>query len=111
MGMPINVLRAASGYDCTNGGVSSLFERLTVVNVDGPFEPSADAPAMILDQHVDGCLRLVPAGADGKVASGWFMFGGNFGNACDSRFSAACERLLGHQFYGAVAIHDRQEAA
>jgi len=36
-------------------------------------------------------------------------FGGNFAASSDSRFSQACRELLGHHFYGAVAIHDRVE--
>jgi hypothetical protein len=110
MSMPIDVYRSAArgGYDCTNGGVSSRFTRLTVVNVEGPFEPDADAPAVVLEQHVRGCLRLAPV--DAVYERGAIMFGGNYGHTSDSRFARKCEALLGHRFYGAVAIHDRIEA-
>jgi hypothetical protein len=37
------------------------------------------------------------------------MDGGNFAATSDSRFNEACRKLLGHDFYGAVAIHDRVE--
>ena len=36
------------------------------------------------------------------------MFGGNFGETSDSGFQKVSE-MLGHKFYGAVAIHDRVE--
>ena len=107
MGMTISVLRQPRGPDCTMRGVSSWAERLTVVNVEGPFEPRPDAPAVILEEHVPGCLRLVPR--DLKASGAWAMFGGNYAATCDSRFRQACETLLGHRFYGAVAIHDRVE--
>lgn len=104
MGLRIYVYRAPDG-DCTNRGISSRAKCLTLVNVDGPSEPDETAPAAKLEQHVPGCLRIVPADTGGR----WYMAGGNFGATPDSRFSAACERLLGHQFYGAVSIHDRTE--
>lgn len=107
MGLSISVMRDTSSPDCTNGGVSSKHSRLCVVNVRGPSEPSADCPAVRLEMHFPGCLRLVPVLEDGAKA--WFMMGGNFGHSCDSRFSEACELLTGQRFYGAVAIHDRIE--
>ncbi len=48
MGLMLSVYRDASGSDCTNGGVSSQFDRACVVNVDGPFNPSIDCPAVAL---------------------------------------------------------------
>jgi len=112
MGLNIYVHRdASSRHDCTNGGVSSLFTRLCVVNIEGPDEPREDCPPVVLESHHKGCLRIVPAGQTGK----WWMMGGNFGATSDSRFNEACARLLGrwgstHGFYGAVAIHDRHES-
>lgn len=117
MGMIIKVFRSNS-KDATNGGISSKFDRLVVVNVDGPFNPSEDMPAVFLVSHMRGCLRLVPAvlvpevWTDGQprytLVQGT-MAGGNFGASSDARFSEACERLAGTTFYGAVAIHDRVE--
>ena len=112
MGLIVEVYRGAREYDCTNHGISSMYNELCLVNVDGPFEPSATVPAAILDSHYPGCLRIVPAM---KTALGWVpyneqpMFGGNLGYTSDSRFPEACEKLLGHTFYGAVKIHDRFE--
>lgn len=116
MGLLIDVFRSA-GMDCTNGGVSSKHDTLCVVNVDGPFQPLPGRPAVLLESHVAGCLRIVPAFLTEKGE--WrpareqtghnSMMGGNFGATSDGRFAAACLALLGRYFYGAVAIHDRTE--
>lgn len=112
MGLIVWVLRAPAHGDCTNGGVSARADKLCVVNIPGPFEPTDDMPPVML---VDGPLntkRLVPAvrvgdtgwmegdpdGPSGRVGQ---MAGGNFATSSDSRWSAAVG------FYGAVAIHDR----
>lgn len=114
MGLPICVLKNPLG-DCTNDGISSRANSLTVMNIDGPFEPSDDAPPVLLVEHHKGCLSLVPAErspygtAWRKVQGKHFMMGGNYGVTSDGRFGAKCETLLGHRFYGAVAIHDRVE--
>lgn len=119
MGLHINVFRSDLG-DCTNGGVSSTHNTLCVVNVSGPFEPSGDRPPVMLESHMPGILRIVPAylhyfkDSVGKSPE-WrkvpmhSMAGGNFGHTSDSRFAVACHDLIGHHFYGAVAIHDRYE--
>jgi len=110
MGIIVSVYRDAStNYDCTNGGESSRFTKLTVVNVDGPAEPSDDAPAVKLVQgpSVGGQPNpiLVPVS---RLESGdWTMFGGNFGSTSDSRFCRAVEAL--GSYSGIVPIHDRVE--
>lgn len=119
MGLGINVYRDAKERgDCSNNGVSARFARLWVANVSGPFDfrPDAEA-AVILESHVPGCLRLVPAELkDGSwvKTNDWVMFGGNYGATSDSRFGEKCRQLLAREgrrgeFYGAVAIHDRVE--
>lgn len=112
MGLHLYVHRSALG-DCTNGGVSAKHDTLCVVNIDGPFEPDGNSPPVLLENHVQGCLRIVPAyrHSTGRWlrAPGHFMMGGNYAATSDSRFSQKCESFLGHRFYGAVAIHDRQE--
>jgi hypothetical protein len=112
MGMLISVYRRADDTDCSLNGISNRHTRLCVVNVDGPFKPDIDAPAVRLDQHTKGCLCLVPvipAGAGWQLAPGDAMMGGNYGGTSDSRFCEKCEIILGHRFYGLVAIHDRFE--
>lgn len=112
MGLLINVYRSAGQPDCTKGGISSQYTHLCVVNAEGPSEPLANAPAVILDNHLQSSLRLVPAEkVDGEwmIAGGQWMMGGNYGATVNSRFGEAIERLSGNRFYGAVAIHDRCE--
>lgn len=113
MGLHIDVYRSSHG-DCTNGGISSKARSLVVVNVDGPFSPSPDAPAAFLVRGLGpkGTVRIVPAISDGMKwvpSTDWTMMGGNYAGTSDGRFGRAVEELLGHAFYGAVAIHDRIE--
>jgi len=106
MGLVISVYRKADGYDCTNGGLSGQHDRITVVNVDGPFKPGSFGPAfLIVDDAPCGqpYPKLVPAEFDDEIgewvrAPGWFMFGGNYGGCSDSRF---INRI--------IPIHDRKE--
>jgi hypothetical protein len=113
MGMIVTVYRAPPSQwgDATNGGVSSRATRLCVVNVPGPFEPSADVPGVELVSHVRGCVSLVPTSeTDARMGSRDYagpMMGGNYAGTCDSRFNDKVRKLLGQDFYGAVAIHDR----
>jgi hypothetical protein len=107
MGVLVNIYRA--GRDCTNGGESSFAKGFCVVNAEGPFEPSERYPAaeLVVAEPMAGrkILRLVPESAKEK----WTMFGGNYAATSDSRFGELCKKLLGTNFYGAVAIHDRVE--
>jgi len=112
MGLHIDVYRSPLG-DCTRNGISSKANGLVLVNVNGPFNPSPDRPAaMLIAGLAPGTVRIVPAQSDNgiwKPVPDWTMMGGNYGGTSDSRFSHAVEKLLGHHFYGAVAIHDRIE--
>lgn len=108
MGLRINVYRPADGHDCTNDGISSRVNELTLVTTPGPFDPTPDAPAAYLVKgHTPGTARIVwrPIGGEGKHV----MFGGNYGATSDSRFTRHIEDLTGAPFYGAVPIHDRYE--
>lgn len=108
MGLNVNVYRNG-GTDCTNGGASARANRLCLVNVPGPFEPTEDCPAakLIMAEPIEGnkILRIIPL----EVETRWTMFGGNYGASSDGRFAEKCKELLGFRFYGAVAIHDRVE--
>ena len=112
MGLLINVYRS-HGPDCTNNGISAMASTLCLVNVDGPFDPSDRSPAaMLVAGRAPGTIRIVPAfyeDAKWRPHHAWTMMGGNYAATSDSRFSQACEVLLGDRFYGAVAIHDRIE--
>ena len=113
MGLILNVYRSAeeptsmfSGSDCTNGGISSNHHRLTVVNVEGPFEPSDDAPAVELVIGPHDTARLMVIGKESEDR--WVMFGGNYAGTSDSRFSEALRKLNGDKC-GIVKIFDRYE--
>lgn len=103
----VNVLRP--NYDCTNGGVSSRYDKLYVVCPDGNFEFDFDnAPDNLMRIHVrliggKTVYSLQPMRPCSTGCVGW-MAGGNYAASCDSRFG----ELIGGM-YGAVAIHDRQE--
>ena len=107
MGLILSVYTdKGSNRDCTCNGVTNRFDRLCVVNVDGPFEPSNDCPAVVLKRGaLDGIAILRPVEAKSRHT----MFGGNYASTSDSRFSNAIEAITGQRFYGAVAVHDRIE--
>lgn len=104
MGLTVEVLRSTMG-DCTNNGASSRFDRLTITNVSGPFEPSRNAPPAKLMRCRTGALAIVPD----EIAERWYMFGGNFAYTSDSRFMEAIETITGHRDTKAVPIFDRVE--
>jgi hypothetical protein len=108
MGMYINVYRDAGGYDCSKNGVSRNFNSVCVTNIEGPFEPTEERPAVLLLEGPGpgGNPILVPIEV---IESGaHYMFGGNFGYTSDSRFSEAVKKIAPGNT-GAVKFHDRVE--
>jgi len=107
MGLIISVYKDSSpSYDCTCDGVTNRFNRLCVTNVDGPFNPSEDCPAVkLVEGALPNTVRIVPE----ECGESWTMFGGNYASTSDSRFGEAVEKIIGTRFYGAVAVHDRVE--
>ena len=91
------------------------FTKVTLVNVDGPFEPSPDAPAaMLCPGNLRGTVVIRPveildAGDPHESKPLRGAMGGAYVATSDSRFSEACEKMLGTRFYGAVPLHDRVE--
>lgn len=116
MGLHADVYRAAAMPDCTNGGISSRYDTLCIVNASGPFEPTAGYPPVILCLHptMPGIVRAAPAYFNEKSGE-WepipvhHMMGGNFLYTSDSRLREKVTQMLGRPFYGAIAIHDRLE--
>jgi hypothetical protein len=90
--------------NCSNNGLSAKFKKVTVTNIEGPFEPSADAPAVEL-------VKLRWGNIVGKPVSlkGHSMFGGAYITTSDSRFNEAVEKLSGYEHGFPVALHDRVE--
>lgn len=103
MGLRVSIYRADydSGMNFFHGNQS-----VTLVNVDGPFEPTADAPAAKLVQGYGKTAIIVPVD---EWTDGPQMFGGTFGSTSDSRFQSAVRELTGGLDHLAVAVHDRRE--
>lgn len=127
----VTVLRNALFADCTNGGVTSTHDTVTLVgHMTGNgrwvtplenFSPRVlttdDAPVLLhlKHDHPNGpSMRLIPAVWDEERAA-WtpgphsYMFGGNYAERGDSRIGELVDQLLGARFYGAIAVHDRVE--
>jgi hypothetical protein len=83
-------------YDCTNNGLSSQHDRITIVGAGyQPGSARADAPAFFL-RELGGAINLYPADVG---RPGEYMFGGNFAFCSDSRFP--------NQY--PIPVHDRRE--
>lgn len=106
MGLLAYVYRNNLG-DCTANGITSKAEKVCVVNIDGPFSPSPDAPAVeLVEGNLRGLVKAIPAGVERHAV----MSGGNFIGTSDSRFSRKIEEITGRTFAeGIVPMHDRIE--
>jgi hypothetical protein len=111
MGLIAQVYRPAGFPDCTNNGWSARFDRVCIVNAEGPFEPSEDCPGVIVQKH--RTMKSIHAVSVADAESGkWTMFGGNVLSMSDSRLGELVAELLGKDFqyaWGAIKIHDRIE--
>lgn len=105
MGIIANIFRT-DGQDCSNGGLSAHHSQVCVVNAPGPFEPSKDVPAVYLRRGAMGSVNAAPVDTS---EGGSYSMGGCFIHSSDSRFRRTVEEILGTNFYGAVALHDRLE--
>lgn len=115
MGLHVYVYKHPLG-DCTNRGISSNVRQLCLVNVEGPFEPKADTPAAMLVTNPFGSVVIKPAIVDPNGSGEWivdpkkwFMMGGNYGAASDSRLSEALMAMGYANTYIGIPIHDRVE--
>jgi hypothetical protein len=120
-GIRVDVLKR-KGQAFSNGGLSEFCDDATLILPEGGgvFEPTDDAPAILIIENAMGTIRAVMAGRldDGSYVAGLNapegeigpMMGGCYVASSDSRFTAECERVLGSRFYGAVPLHDRYES-
>jgi len=104
VGLIVSIYR--SDYDSTMN-VFHGKSRITLVNVDGPFQPTENAPAAKLVAGYGNTAIIVPA--DETEFDGVQMMGGTFASTSDSRFQHAVAALDGGVSHVAVAIHDRRE--
>lgn len=108
MGLTIRVFRD-KGSDCSRNGVSSRYDELHVVNVEGQdFMHEKAQEVALIRGHIPGSVRLVPCKILHQNIHS--SFGGCFGGCSDSRFTRAVGRLMGNAAGShAVPIHDRVE--
>ena len=92
--------------NCSNKGISAKFKSVCIVNAEGPFEPSENAPAVTLVKRPYGNIVAIPVGLEGK----WTMFGGAYVSTSDSRFGELVRKLSGYEHGFPVALHDRVES-
>jgi len=105
MGLRVDIFR--SNYRSTRNVFADV-DKITLVNVDGPSDPSPDAPAARLAQGSLGTLYIAPEDPFSKfehLGNGFVMFGGSYAATSDSRFHAAV-RAAGGKSHVAIAIHD-----
>lgn len=105
----VNIFKA-NGEDWSNGGLSSKYNECYVECEDGWITEDRvpqDAIVQIVS-NAFGTIAAKPFAPVEKDCVG-YMFGGCYISSSDSRFSKICEKLLGHSFHGAVALHDRTE--
>lgn len=105
-GLRVDIYRnARSGYDCTNGGVSSKAVEGILVGdgIEGPNEPREGQVVFRLVKRMLGGKPYFHAEPDVPVPAGHvgYMFGGNFLYTSDSRLRRICEYP--------IPIHDRSE--
>ena len=106
--LSVDVYRSRNLGDCTNGGVSSRFDKLLVLCDRGFINVDMDNPpenlCKIVHRHLFGrdVYHIEPVAR--PTGAGWMM-GGNYAATSDSRFHALCGDL-----YAAIPVHDRQES-
>jgi len=104
LGLGADVYRSGD-YDCTNGGLSSAYDRGVItgygINEDSEiFSPDEENPHYVIVRDICcGKERLRAIPADLLESGKWTMFGGNFLYSSDSRFPADAP----------IKIHDRVE--
>lgn len=126
----LSVMRNVDFGDASRGGITDRHSRLALVGwTTGNGRWPAEVPTLpkrtirgdeapVILEHRDLWMAgqsvwLVPAtwndDTEGWEAVRGTMFGGNYAATSDARFGELIAELLGHPFYGAVAVHDRIE--
>lgn len=103
-GLVVFVYRDARGSDCTNGGVTSKFDHMVLIDpkIRAPFTVSNTCPGLKLVRRNFGGSEYIHAEPleqpKGRVGP---MFGGNYISSSDSRFREICQYP--------IPVHDRFE--
>lgn len=110
MGINVQVFHNSLG-DCTNNGISSKAKRLCIINVPGPFEPTAEIPAAVLIPHkrLPNLPIIRPADENGQPIKTHSMFGGNYAAGGDDRFDYAVKAICDIDGGIGIKIFDRIE--
>ena len=105
MGITAKIYRTESLAGCSNGGISESYNTVTIVNLDGPVEPSPERPAVRLVSRKIGRNTYVHIEPFEPVDEGLigYMSGGAFIYSHDPQFKQAA----GHD--APVPLHDRVE--
>lgn len=110
-GLRADIYLPKGGGDCSNGGISSFAQQVTLVGPGLPELVEADpltAPAVkLVKRNIGGTvLHVEPVIEDGQ--KGWFCYGGALVDVSDSRFTEAL-KANGYPGYCALRLHDRRE--
>jgi len=101
-GLRCSILKSGNYGDCSINGVSARFNQVTLIGegVEGPFEPSDDAPAVYLKSRRVTESRVHVFAKPAEIPDGVHsMMGGCFIWTSDSRFPS----------WQPIALHDRVE--
>lgn len=103
-GLRCDIFRWSLG-ECSAGGISSRVKTVTLMDAaNGPFEPSADAPAVkLVKRNIGGEIYVHAEPVEPCPAGACRMAGGTFIHTCDSRYREA----VGHSY--PISLHDREE--
>lgn len=103
IGLLCGILQNKNIGNCSNGGISSKYDSVVLIDadVDAPFEPSEDSPAVKITRRLIGGLEYIyaepvercPAGHVGYMAGGCYII------TSDRRFP----------FDYPIPLHDRTE--
>lgn len=107
MGLTVEILRGS--YNSSRNVFRNVSE-VTLVNVEGPSEPTDKRPAAVLKSGPLNTLHIVPVDYSEfePLGKGFLCFGGTYAATSDSRFHRAIQSLGGNS-HVAIAIHDFYE--
>lgn len=112
MGLRVGLYR--NSYNSKNNLLNN-YNEVVLVNVEGPFGPTLDAPAAFLTRNALNSVIVKPDLAwfkanglfDTLSENGSLAFGGAYAATSDSRFSEALRALnVGQNGYVAIPVHD-----
>ena len=109
-GLTVYIYKNPAFQHCSNGGISETHDRALLIGPGIPeiFE-AGDLPVLELKKgNARGIVKITPYTPAG-AREPWWMFGGAYVCCSDNRVSDAVEAMTGAIFYGAIALHDRQE--